>query len=65
MYRRDPSRFRRSTSLTPGGNSFIANQIANCLFGLILGSLDKYQGNVTNRCLTPFLGGVAVGDENN
>ena len=52
-------------TVSSGGNSFIANQIANCSTGLLLGTGDKYQGNVTIGCTTPFSGGTAVGDENN
>ena len=51
-------------TMTTGGNSFIANQIANCSTGLLLGTGDKYQGNVTNGCTTPFSGGTAIGQEN-
>jgi hypothetical protein len=29
------------------------------------GSIDKYQGCVTNGCTNPFIQGIAVGDENN
>jgi hypothetical protein len=47
------------------GNIFIADQLTNCLYGLYLGALDKYQGNVTAACTTPFSGGIAVGYENN
>lgn len=47
-----------------GKGIFIANSIFNCTTGLRLKS-DKYQGNVTNGCTTPFSGGTAVGDENN
>jgi hypothetical protein len=46
-------------------NSFIYNNIASCTIGLYLGSADKYQGNVTTNCQTPFEGGIAVGQENN
>jgi hypothetical protein len=48
-----------------GANIFIANYIENCTKGLVLGTTDKYQGNVTVRCTTPFTGGIAVGTENN
>jgi hypothetical protein len=46
-------------------NSFIYNNIANCTAGLFLLPGDKYQGNVTIKCATPFLEGIAVGQENN
>jgi hypothetical protein len=52
------------TTNTPGSNLFIANQLTNCGTGLNL-SGDKYQGNLTAACATPFTGGTAVGDENN
>jgi nitrous oxidase accessory protein NosD len=48
-----------------GNNSFIANYIGNCQVGLSMSATDKYQANVTNTCETPFVGGTAVGDENN
>jgi hypothetical protein len=48
-----------------GNNSFIANYIGSCTTGLSLAGTDKYQGNVTTLCTTPFSGGTAVGDENN
>ena len=48
-----------------GGNSFIANQLMNCNTGLSLNAADKYQGNVTVGCTTPFSGGTAAGYENN
>jgi hypothetical protein len=48
-----------------GINIFIANSIFNCTTGLSMLKSDKYQGNVTNGCTTPFSGGTAVGDENN
>jgi hypothetical protein len=44
---------------------FIANSIFNCTTGLRMLKSDKYQGNVTNGCTTPFSGGTEVGDENN
>jgi hypothetical protein len=47
------------------GNLFIANQLTNCSYGLQLVTGDKYAGNLTGLCLTPFSGGTAVGDENN
>jgi hypothetical protein len=47
------------------GNIFIADQLTNCTYGLYLGIPDKYQGNVTIACTTPFTGGTAVGYENN
>ena len=47
------------------GNIFIANQLTNCSYGLYLGTPDKYQGNVTTACTTPFTGGTPVGFENN
>ena len=53
-----------SATISTGGNSFIANQIANCSTGLLLGTGDKYQGNLTNGCTTPFSGGTAIGQEN-
>jgi hypothetical protein len=52
------------TMNTPGSNFFIANQLTNCGTGLNL-SGDKYAGNLTAACTTPFIGGFAVGDENN
>lgn len=48
-----------------GKNTFIANSIFSCTTGLMMEKSDKYQGNVTNGCTTPFSGGTAVGDENN
>lgn len=48
-----------------GGNNFIANSISTCDHGLELASNDKYQGNLTNGCTTPFSGGIAAGFENN
>ena len=48
-----------------GRGIFIANSIFDCTIGLRLLERDKYQGNVTNGCTTPFSGGTAVGDENN
>jgi hypothetical protein len=48
-----------------GNNSFIANYIGSCVTGLSLSSTDKYQGNVTTLCATPFSGGIEVGTENN
>lgn len=51
--------------ISDGGNAFIQNYIGGCSTGLQLGSDDKYQGNVTNGCATPFSGGIAVGLENN
>ena len=49
-----------------GKNIFIANSIFNCTTGLHMRlQSDKYQGNVTSGCTTPFFGGTAVGDENN
>jgi hypothetical protein len=59
--------FAGGTSSITGGNIFIANQLTDCNFGLIFdsGSIDKYQGCVTNGCTTPFTNGIAVGDENN
>lgn len=47
------------------GTLCIGNYISNCTYGLIMGPFDKYQGNVTTGCTTPFTGGVAVGLENN
>ncbi len=47
------------------GNIFIADQLTNCSYGLFLGAPDKYQGNVTIACATPFTGGTPVGFENN
>jgi hypothetical protein len=56
----------QETGGTPSkGCSFIYNNFANCPTGLLLGSVDKYQGNVTTNCPTPFSGGTAVGTENN
>ncbi len=56
----------QSTGSPPSlGCSFIYNNFANCPTGLLLGSVDKYQGNVTTNCPTPFSGGTAVGTENN
>ena len=51
--------------LSNGGNLFIGNSIFNCGIGLVLGSSDKYQSNLTVFCGTPFSGGTAVGDDNN
>ena len=48
-----------------GKNIFIANSIFNCTTGLSMQKSDKYKGNVTSECPTPFAGGIAVGDENN
>jgi parallel beta-helix repeat protein len=48
-----------------GNNAFLENYIGGCSAGLQLGTGDKYQGNVTNGCTTPFSGGTAVGTENN
>jgi hypothetical protein len=49
-----------------GDSIFIANSIFDCTTGLKMKlKSDKYQGNVTNGCTTPFSGGTAVGDENN
>jgi hypothetical protein len=45
-------------------NAMIHNFLTNCGTGLSLASGDKYQGNVTARCGTPFSGGTAVGGEN-
>jgi hypothetical protein len=47
------------------GSIFIANQLTNCGTGLKMDVPAKYQGNVTVQCTTPFLGGTAVGTENN
>jgi hypothetical protein len=52
------------TMNTPGSNLFIANQLTDCETGLNLDG-DKYQGNLTAACTTPFTGGTAVGDGNN
>ena len=52
-------------SFGTGGCACVQNYIAKCTYGLNLGSTDKYQGNVTTGCATPFSGGIAVGDENN
>jgi hypothetical protein len=51
--------------LSSGNNSFIANYIGNCTYGLLMDSSDKYQANVTNQCTTPFTRGIPVGDANN
>ena len=48
-----------------GNNSFVANYVGNCSYGLYMTGSDKYQANVTNECTTPFTGGIAVGDANN
>jgi hypothetical protein len=48
-----------------GGNAFLENYIGGCSTGLQLGTGDKYQGNVTSGCATPFSGGTAAGTENN
>jgi hypothetical protein len=47
-----------------GFNVMTYNFLTNCGTGLLLSSGDKYQGNVTTRCGTPFSGGTAVGQEN-
>ena len=47
------------------GNIFIADQLTNCSYRLYLGASDKYQGNVTIACASPFTGGTQVGFENN
>ena len=47
------------------GSAFLENYLGNCKTGLQLSTGDKYQGNVTNGCTTPFSGGTAVGLENN
>lgn len=48
-----------------GGSAFLENYLGICTTGLQLGTADKYQGNVTNGCTTPFSGGTVVGHENN
>lgn len=48
-----------------GNNWFISNYIGSCTTGLNLSPNDKYQGNVTTLCTTPFSGGIAVGTGNN
>jgi hypothetical protein len=57
--------YRVGADSVAGGNIFIANSIFDCKTGLRMQTSDKYQGNVTNGCTTPFSGGTAVGDENN
>ena len=52
------------SSGSTGGNSFIANHIANCTIGLDFQSGDKYQGNVATSCSTDFSEGIPVGQEN-
>ena len=43
----------------------ISNRISNCQVGISCLSTQKYQGNVTTGCATPFSGGTAAGYENN
>jgi nitrous oxidase accessory protein NosD len=48
-----------------GNNWLISNYVGSCTEGFDLFSNDKYQGNVTTLCTTPFTGGIAVGAGNN
>jgi hypothetical protein len=48
-----------------GYNCFIGNRIGSCTYGLYLSPIDKYQGNITTLCTTPFFSGIAVGTGNN
>jgi parallel beta-helix repeat protein len=45
-------------------NALIGNYEANCLYGLYLDSVSKYQGNISTNCSVPVSGGIAVGKEN-
>ena len=51
------------TGSTPG-NGIIHNYVANCFYGLVFSPNDKYQDNVATNCVTPFSGGIAVGNNN-
>ena len=58
------SGFNVGVEETGSDNAMIHNFLTDCGTGLSLSSGDKYQGNVTTRCGTPFSGGTAVGGEN-
>jgi hypothetical protein len=61
------SNFENGCNDAGGPNLFIASQITNCDSGLNLSSStgDKYEAVVTAGCPFPFMGGTAVGTENN
>ena len=55
-----------SSSPTGFGNALIGNYLVDCYVGLAMSNtLDKYEGNLTIGCTYHFIGGTAVGDENN
>jgi hypothetical protein len=48
-----------------GNNYFLENMVSNCTIGFDLNNGDKYRFNTTFNCSTPFVGGVALTDNNN
>ena len=51
--------------ISSSNNWIVSNYVDSCAIGLSLSPNDKYQGNVTTLCTTPFTGGIAVGTGNN
>jgi len=55
-----------STQENAGNTMAVANTIFRCATGILFGDSggDKYEGNLTQNCGTPYSGGISVGTNN-